>query len=150
MALSGGDKLDARLKQVLARVGRGQHVRVGFLEGSTYADSDASVPMVAAANEFGDPARGRPPRPFFRLMIDAKAPGWGAKMGKVLHATGYDGERTLRLMGEVLKADLQGSIREFRVPELAPSTIARKGFDKPLIDTSTMLNSVAYDIQGDD
>lgn len=146
MAVSGGDKLDAHLKGIIARIGRGQQVRVGFLEGSTYPDG-TSTPMVAAANEFGDPARGRPPRPFFRLMVDANAPGWGAKVGKVLAATGFDGERTLQFMGEQMRGELQDSIRKFTAPELAPSTIARKGFDKPLIDTAHMINSVGYDLR---
>ena len=50
-------------------------------------------------------------------------------------------------MGEHIKDQLQGSIRDLMEPALSPVTIAKKGFSKPLIETSHMLNSVDYDIK---
>ncbi len=50
-------------------------------------------------------------------------------------------------MGEHIKGQLQGSIRDLMEPALSPVTIAKKGFSKPLIETSHMLNSVDYDIK---
>jgi hypothetical protein len=43
---------------------------------------------------------------------------------------------------------LQQSIRDTNDPPLAQATIARKGFAKPLIDTSVMINSVDYEVEG--
>ncbi len=143
---SGGEALEKKLTELAERLGESKTLRVGFLEGATYPDGE-SVPMVAAANEFGDPAMNRPPRPFFRNMIAEKSPQWGDDIGKIAVASNYDTSTLLPLMGERIKDQLQGSIREFYDPPLSAYTIKKKGFDKPLIDTSHMLNSVDYDIK---
>lgn len=143
---SGGAALEAKLAELAEKLGDGKTLRVGFLEGATYPDGQ-SVPMVAAANEYGDPAMNRPPRPFFRNMIADKSPEWPQDIAKISEATGYDVDRMLGLMGEHIKGQLQGSIRDLMEPALSPVTIAKKGFSKPLIETSHMLNSVDYDIK---
>lgn len=143
---SGGAALEAKLAELAEKLGDGKTLRVGFLEGATYPDGQ-SVPMVAAANEYGDPAMNRPPRPFFRNMIAEKSPEWPQDIAKIAEATGFDAESMLGLMGEHIKGQLQGSIRDLMEPALSPVTIARKGFSKPLIETSHMLNSVDYDIK---
>lgn len=48
-------------------------------------------------------------------------------------------------MGDGIRGQLQTSIRDWTTPPNSPDTIAKKGFNKPLIDTSHMLNSVDYD-----
>lgn len=144
--LSGGDELQKRLAEIADNLGEGKTLRVGFLEGATYPDGK-SVPMIAAANEFGDPAMNRPPRPFFRNMIADKSPEWPEDLVKIAEATGYEAETMFGLMGEHIKSQLQGSIRGLMEPALSPVTIAKKGFSKPLIETSHMLNSVDYDIK---
>ncbi|WP_320705380.1 hypothetical protein [Enterobacter cloacae] len=143
---SGGAALEAKLAELAENLGDGKTLRVGFLEGATYPGGQ-SVPMVAAANEYGDPAMNRPPRPFFRNMIAEKSPEWPQDIAKIAEATGYDAETMLGLMGEHIKGQLQGSIRDLMEPALSPVTIAKKGFSKPLIETSHMLNSVDYDIK---
>ncbi|MEG4669417.1 hypothetical protein UXP85_24475 [Enterobacter cloacae] len=143
---SGGAALEAKLAELAEKLGDGKTLRVGFLEGATYPDGQ-SVPMVAAANEYGDPAMNRPPRPFFRNMIAEKSPEWPQDIAKIAEATGYDSEKMLGMMGEHIKGQLQGSIRDLMEPALSPVTIAKKGFSKPLIETSHMLNSVDYDIK---
>lgn len=145
-SFSGGDVLQKRLQELAQNLGDAKTLRVGFLDGATYPDGE-SVAMVAAANEFGDPGMNRPPRPFFRRMIGEKSPQWGDDIGKIAVAVKYDASTLFPLMGERIKEQLQGSIREFTDPALAPSTVARKGFDKPLIETSHMLNSVDYDVK---
>lgn len=42
-------------------------LKVGFLEGATYGGV-IPVPMVAATNEFGNPAHNQPPRPFLEMQ----------------------------------------------------------------------------------
>ena len=51
-ALTGGSKLDARLRAIAGRLGKAGSLRVGFLEGGTYPGG-ASLPLVAATQEFG-------------------------------------------------------------------------------------------------
>lgn len=87
-----------------------------------------------------------PPRPFFRLMIDTKSPGWGASMAKVLKATDCHLDVALGRMGEGIRGQLQASIRDFDNPANAPSTVAKKGFNQPLIDSGHMLSSVDYEV----
>jgi len=145
LGLSGGDKLMAYLQAVntkLTNAGPEGSVRVGFLEKATYPDGK-SVAAIAAINEFGGSG---PPRPFFRNMIKANAPTWGDDVGKVLKATSFDASRTLGLMGERIVGQLRQSIRDLTSPPLARSTVRRKGFDKPLVETGVMLNSADYEV----
>lgn len=146
-SLKGGDALRRHLENIAKRLDGKQEVRVGFLEGATYPDG-TPVATVAAANEFGRPDKGQPPRPFFRQMIEENSPNWGRQIGKLLKANGGDSAAALDAMGSVIKGQLQRSINQFTSPPLAPSTIERKGFDKPLIETAHMLRSVDYEVVG--
>ena len=139
-------KLGAALRKIAGRLEQQQTLRVGFLEGGTYPDG-TSTPMVAAIQNYGAPAAGIPPRPFFSTMVAKKSPTWGGDIGKILPAVGYDVDAALKLMGERIHDQLQESINEWRVPKLADATVAKKGFDKPLIHTKNMLDSVGYDIK---
>lgn len=89
-----------------------------------------------------------PPRPFFRRMIKAKGPSWPGDIGRLLKANDFDAIKVLMLMGALIKGQLQDSIINFTSPRNAPSTIKRKGFDKPLIDTSHALNSIDFESTG--
>lgn len=124
-------------------------VKVGFLESATYPDG-TSVPTVAAVNEFGAPSRGQPPRPYFRRMITEKKSSWGDAIVLNYKDTGRDINKTMDRMGQGMKGQLQQSIRDLRDPPLKPSTVKSKGFDKPLIDTGHMLNSVDYKVTRED
>lgn len=146
VTVKGGFALERRLGEIAAKLGDSPTLSVGFLEGATYPDG-TSVPMVAATQEFGAPARNIPPRPFFRNMIADKSPGWADSLAATLKATNYDPTAALNLMGEGIKGQLQQSILDLTSPPLSPRTIARKGFDKPLIDTSVMINSVDYVVE---
>ncbi len=141
-SLSGSDGVMKALEAIACKMGGGE-VAVGFMEGATYPDG-TPVAAVAYWNEFGK--MGQPPRPFFRQMIADESPAWSDKMAKLAKITNYDGPRVLALMGEDIKGALQQSINDFTTPALAPSTVDAKGFAKPLIDTSHMLNSVAYEV----
>lgn len=144
--MTGGGKLQALLRKAVA-IDRGPMVRVGFMGESTYTDH-TPVAAVALANEFGDPAHGRPPRPFFRNMIAAKSPGWGEALAAIVRAQGQniDPRAALDTMGEGIKLQLIGSIETLTDPSLSPKTIARKGFDKPLLDTDVMRDAVASEL----
>lgn len=166
--MSGGGKLQAYLRGIEQRVGKQPHTRVGFLEGSTEGDG-TSMPAVAAENEFGNPAKKQPPRPFFRQMIAKHKGEWSKQLGAKLIATNYDAMKALAGMGEVMAGELQQSITDLMTPVLADSTILQKGGgtlaklakarararalgiagpDKPLIDTGDMLKGVAHE-EGD-
>jgi hypothetical protein len=143
--LTGSDGVMKALEDIARKMGGGA-VNVGFMEGATYPDG-TPVAGVAFWNEYGVPARGQPPRPFFRKMIAKESDTWPKKMAALAKAYDYDGAKVLAMMGEDIKAALQQSINELESPKLADSTIERKGFAKPLIEDSHMLNSVTYEVE---
>lgn len=145
--LLGGDKLKAYLDRLAAKLGKGGALKVGFLAGATYPDG-TSVATVAAINNFGAPAAGVPPRPFFSNMIEEKSPGWGDSLARILKENSYDTKLSLEQMGKGIEGQLRESIVNTNSPPLAEKTIARKGFAKPLIDTSNMINSVDSEVTG--
>lgn len=136
--LTGSPALMRKLDEIAGKMGGG-NVEVGFIDGATYPDG-TPVAAVAFWNEFGTSTI--PARPYFRRMIAAESPTWAPKMAKLAKATNYDGQQVLGLMGEDIKGGLQQSINDLVDPPLSPATIKAKGFDKPLIDTGHMLNSI--------
>ena len=143
--IRGGDALRDKLAELAAQVGKPARLRVGFLENATYPDGKP-VAMIAAIQEFGAPSRGIPPRPFFRNMVAAKQKEWPVAIEGLLKANGYDAARTMELAGQAIAGQLRQSIHDTNAPALAPSTVERKGFDKPLIDTGHMFNSVSHEV----
>lgn len=171
MELKGGEKSKSVLAHIKANLGDGNVLRVGFLEGATYPDG-TSVAMVAATNEFGRTFRKnaassyvdaygnehtstikggsvgtQPPRPFFRNMIAAHKDEWPDAIAALMVANDYKTEKVLWLAAEGIMRQLRQSIHDLTEPPLAPSTILRKGFSKPLIDKGDMYNSVAAEVK---
>lgn len=142
--VKGGEKAQAALNDLLKRFGKDASVKVGFLSNATYPDGKR-VAMIAAFNEFG--TRRMPPRPFFRNMIKNNSKGWAPALAKILPTVDYDVVKALKMMGEGIKGQLQQSINDLTSPKLAESTVESKGFDKPLINTGHMLNSVDYEVK---
>lgn len=142
----GGDRLAARLKEIGDRLGKGGSVKVGFLSGAKYPDG-TSVAMVAAIQDFGAPSVGIPPRPFFRNMVAKESRGWPDAIVTDLARTDYDVDRTLGRLGVLIEGQLRQSIVDTNLPPLKPATIRRKGFSKPLIDTSNMINSISSKVE---
>lgn len=146
--ISGGDKLKAALDKIAAKLDKGGTLKVGFLAGATASDGQ-SLPLRAALNEFGHENSNEttvPPRPFFRNMIAAKAGEWPDAIAGLLKSTNYDVDKTLNLTGAGIAKQLRESILDLWEPPLSPVTIAKKGHDKPLIETSDMINGVAFEV----
>ena len=146
VTITGGERAARELGRIAAQIGTGDVLRVGFLESATYPTEEVlQVAQVAFWNEFGTATA--PARPFFRTMIDKRSPKWGAVLSANLQANGYDLPKALAVLGELIKDQLTQSIVEFDTPGNAPATIARKGFDKPLIDTGTMQRQTGYEVK---
>jgi hypothetical protein len=120
--ITGGSKMEKALAKIAAKVEKGPHVRVGFLEKAKYPD-DTPVAMVAAIQEFGAPRVGIPPRPFMRPMIAAHKSEWGPNVGKYMKATGNDVEKSLRGVGMVIAGDLAQAIKDVNAPPLSKTTL---------------------------
>lgn len=144
--ISGGERLATALREMASKVAKPATLRVGFLENARYPDG-TPVAMVAAINEYGAPSRGQPPRPFFRRMIAKHVGEWPSAIGDLLKANEYDAAKALDLTGATIAGQLRQSITDLVDPPLAPSTIRRKGFDKPLIDSGDMRRSVDHEVK---
>jgi len=126
MGFTGGAKLQAILKDTAKKLGEGKTLRVGFLESIQYPDAaGTSVAQVAFWQEYGTATI--PPRPFFRTMIAKKEASWGGVLAKNLKATSNDADAALKLVGSVIKDQLQTSIIEMDSPALSPITVMLRG-----------------------
>ncbi len=147
LELKGGDKLARVLGELAARIGRGDAgVKVGFLENATYpaGDDRAGLPVAQVAfwNEFGTSRT--PPRPFFRSAIEQHQGEWGDDLANALKLTKLDTRAAFGIVGTIIKDQIVQSIVDTNSPPLAESTVRRKGFDKPLVDTGVMQRSVDF------
>ncbi|USA53866.1 hypothetical protein NDN13_01350 [Acinetobacter sp. C32I] len=88
-----------------------------------------------------------PPRPFFRSMIEKNKSGWSLAFGNLMKIHNGDVPKVFALMGEGIKDQLTQSIVEFSDPPNAPSTVRKKGFNKPLVETGTMQRATGWDIE---
>ena len=126
-----------------------KQLKVGFIDGATYPDG-TPVAMVAATNEYGNPANNQPPRPFFRNAISDHETEWSEDIARGL-GTGLELEHVLSVVGEKIAGDIVQSISTLMDPPLSAATIASrksKGNDsaKPLVDTKVMIRDVHYEV----
>ena len=137
-----GDKFKAALKQAVDKAASGT-VRVGIIESQTYPNGE-SVAQVAYWNEYGTATI--PARPFFRNTIAEKQDEWADKAASILQHTDGDVGRALALIGEGVKGDIVEAIQNFAEPPNADSTVKRKGFDKPLVDTGDLWRAIQSEV----
>lgn len=124
----------------------GSKIKAGVFgeKGSrTYPESGLTVAEVATINEFGTSEI--PARPFLRTTFDERSGQWLIELqrgiGRILDGKGsVDG--VFGLLRARIVGDIQAKIARGPWVPNAPSTIARKGSDKPLRDTDTLLRSV--------
>jgi len=88
-----------------------------------------------------------PARPFFRGMIAEEKPYLSSDMGHALREADFNMRNALGLIGEEMTGKLQQAIIEFDTPANAPSTVARKGFDDPLVESGVMLRTANYTVK---
>lgn len=152
-SFTGGEKLKARLAEMAKKLDKSGTLRAGFLEGATYPDG-VSVPLVAAVQEFGAPAVGIPPRPYFRPTIAGHSEEWGDIIGKGLAATNYDAAQVLAGVGQTIKEELQQSIAEVDSPPLSDVTLMLRKMrseDQSLIVTGRTVGEAARRVaEGED
>jgi hypothetical protein len=143
--VSGGDKITKYLHQIVEKASSAGSVTVGFHEdGPAYPDGTPPA-QVAAMVEYG--AATAPPRPALRNMISNKSPDWAPTATKLLQANNYDTHKTLDQMGALIAGEFVEAVKEGYPPANAPSTIAKKGFDKPWTDTGHLANSVTWKVK---
>lgn len=144
-SFTGGDRLRARLDEIAKSLDNGGTLRAGFLEGATYPDG-TSVAMVAAIQEYGAPAAGIPPRPYFRPTISGHSEEWGDLIASQLPAANYDAGKALKVVGEQIKGELQEAIASVDSPPLSDVTLMlrkMKSEDQNLVVTGRTVGEAA-------
>ena len=105
---------------------------------------------IALWNELGTSgAHPIPARPFLRQSVDGnedKIRAHCAQQARAI-ARGGTAEEALKKIGIHMKGIVQKTIKEGSFVPNAPSTIRKKGSDKPLIDTGRLRQSVNYHIK---
>lgn len=150
-----------KLKQALKNLD-GKEGKVGWFEKSRYDDAESTpVAYVAAQNEFGNPNKNIPARPFMRPTIASERNNW-AKIGEQGAKNILKGNKTigdvLELIGLKASGDIKKTITKITTPPLSPVTIARRlsrykdqstvgNLNKPLIDTGIMLNTLTNTVE---
>lgn len=140
-----------RIKRLIKQLEKFE-VDVGFNENSgSYpaeeGEESITVADVAAWNEFG--TERAPSRPFMRQTIKDNKTKITNHANKALKAAinGGGAQELLNSIGSFTKGQMQKEIRNGDWEPNAPSTIARKGSSKPLIDTGRMRQSIVYVIK---
>jgi len=89
-----------------------------------------------------------PCRSFMRTTAHEQENNWVKTCANLLRS-GNPIEIVMNTMGSLIAGDIRDKIRSIAsAGGNAPSTIRRKGFDRPLIDTGRMLRSVSFETGG--
>ena len=127
-------------------------------EGDQDHPAGVSVASVAAQNEYGNPAKNIPARPFFRPTIVAKQKEWTALIGRGAIAVleGHtDAQSVILQVSMLAAAQIAETITKIWRPRLAASTVARRkaklakgtkitgAINKPLVETGHMFNTIS-------
>ncbi|OBU12533.1 hypothetical protein [Morganella psychrotolerans] len=139
-------KLEEALEKYIS--GTAVTLRAGILEEAKYPDG-TQVAQVGYIQEYGAPEAKIPPRPFFRAVINEGKQAWPAILASGVEHYQGDVKSALALLGEQIVGELSQSVRDWNSPPNAPATFAKKGFNKPLIDTGQMANSFSYEVTDD-
>lgn len=129
-------------------------VRVGVLGskgGNAVHEGGITMIELAAIHEFGSPAAQIPERSFLRRTFKASSvwlPAFQAKLVRNVIVGKVGVEQALGLLGTKCAAMVKHTIvgGEHIPPPLKPATIARKGSDRPLVDTGRLVNAIDYEI----
>jgi phage gpG-like protein len=122
------------------------HALVGWLGGGRNAE-------LAAIHEFGAPERGIPARAPVATMMRTKENELRQLTERLIGevATGaMSTNQALGLLGAKAASELKKTIATgpHLTPALKPATIARKGSDRPLVDTGRLVNSISWVVVG--
>lgn len=128
---------------------RGLSIEVGYQADQMAEDGETSLAQIAYLNHFGTVDKnGRvaiPARPFMDA-INENQDSLYQFTAQALQSLGTSRE-VAKSVGAKAKSMIQESIRDGDWAPNAPSTIKKKGSDKPLIDTGTMRQNVQYVIK---
>ena len=137
-------KLDKELKYLDTH-----SVRIGFINETEKNEDGEIILDYAKKNEYGDPEMNVPSRPFFRTTFIKHAKDIENRMKqnftKVINST-MTGQQALNNIGILVQGYIRNNIRNGNWKPNAKLTKKLKGNKPPLIDSSSMLKAVNYEI----
>lgn len=116
-------------------------VLIGYDEKLVYPETGEKVASIALIQEVGTVSNGGfiPPRPFIRTSVEKYGEKWKKDIAKLIIEYGLDPEKALSQFGIVAISDIRENIMSIMTPPNAASTVAAKGFNKPLIGKANLL-----------
>ena len=148
---------DLLKKALEAARARGSYVKAGVIgTGATEnrhsgGGTGATNVLIAAVHEFGSPEHGIPERAPIRTSFEAHRGEYLEMLRSVVKSVyqlkgGL--EPGLGRIGAKMAADIKRGITSGPglPPPLAPETVARKGSDRPLVDTGQYVNSITWEV----
>lgn len=146
--------------------------KVGWFAGNSYPDETnpktnkttvgQPVAQVAVTQEYGDPVKRIPPRPFMSTTISQKKNEWTKLLlsgSKAVLAGNENPESVMTAVGSLAAGEIRKTITNIYTPELSQRTIYNRqhrrsdkktlgNLDKPLVDTGHMLNTLTFQVEG--
>ena len=132
------------MAQILMRLQDGS-ITVGVHKDTGSYENGETVVNVATYNEYGTPDI--PERSFLRSTIAANRAKYKKEFEKA-YLEAIRGGMNLRasaaFIGNVARDDIKQKITDIKEPPNAASTVAKKGFDDPLIETRKLWASIKW------
>lgn len=131
-------------KRVIEIAARDRYVKVGVI-------GDEELATIAAVHEYGSPQNNIPERSFIRRTFSEKEAAHRAFLARVvtqiLRGT-LTVDRGLGMIGAWGAAEVKKTITAgpHIPPPLSPRTIARKGSDRPLVDTGQLVGAITWEV----
>ena len=118
--------------------------------GGPISSESINVAQKAAFNEYGSAEHNVPPRPFMKQAMELNrqklrwlSAGLLSRVQRLLLSP----RQALGILGEAHSGQIRSTIQtDGHFARNAPSTIAKKGDDKPLIETSQMMNAITHKV----
>lgn len=148
-----------RLNQALKDL-NGLEGKVGWFAKSKYPETGEYVAAIAAQNEYGNPSKNIPARPFMRPTIIAQQNAWldlAARVSAKVLDGGLSAQQGMELIAVQAENDVLKKIKSIYEPPLSPYTIAKRlqryknkakvgNLTKPLVDTGLMIATLTHEV----
>ncbi len=157
-----GDIFLDRIDEIIKEIDRAE-LQVGWFESAKYPNkTETPVAYVASVQEFGNPQKGIPPRPFMRPTLAANGKAWlqyfAQESPKILAAQTTP-EAVLDVVGQLASGKIREAITKIHTPPLSEKTIKARlrirkdqqtvgALDKPLVFEGVLLNTLTYNVTG--
>lgn len=125
-----------------------KNVYIGVIGNNAGREGELNNAQLMAIHEFGTDHI--PERAPIRKTMAKNGDSYGTMFEKAIMGVlegKSDADLILNRVGAQVSGDVVGEIQAGVDPVLAPSTIKRKGSDRPLIDTGALVQSISYEVK---